>query len=183
MRCAEAEQWISLRVDGETIPPEKGARLDLHLSGCTACRDLLKRESGQSRLLRQALGRGTSPELAAGIVRASFTRSTEETGPAFRFVPVLVPLAAAALLVATGLWLHSPPPNTGERSEPRSSLVVEERTLDIDILLQGENQPMSRETISKRLIVPIKSESNREVLLDVERVEENHLKLASWPYR
>ena len=71
--CGEADRWISMRVDGERMPPEMSCRLDLHLRDCPSCRRLFAEEVHRSSLLGMILhGEGKEEDrLAGAIIRAA----------------------------------------------------------------------------------------------------------------
>ena len=144
--CDQAEQWISMRLDGEALGGAADVSLDGHLAVCGACRDNLEAEKARSALLRASLGgtlgaapgntvdgsrdrlRGAasrSEDLAAAILREI---GPEPAGGAVvpgqrpGFFPLKAAAAAAALLcgVSAGLFFagRSPPDSSPPDSSP-----------------------------------------------------------------
>ncbi len=54
--CDQAEQWISMRLDGEALGGAEDVSLDGHLAVCGACRENLEVQKARSALLRASLG-------------------------------------------------------------------------------------------------------------------------------
>lgn len=53
--CSEAQLWMSLKVDGEEVPPEARAQLEEHLAACGPCETWLREETERSSRLREYL--------------------------------------------------------------------------------------------------------------------------------
>lgn len=53
--CSEAQLWMSLKVDGEEVPPEARTRLEEHLAACGPCESWLREETERSLRLREYL--------------------------------------------------------------------------------------------------------------------------------
>lgn len=119
--CKAAELWISIRLDGESLPDAEGKRLDEHLATCVRCRDLLAAEARRSSLLRGALALG-APE-GAGLRRTILEELVRDPTGARRtggaevirawrrpILGLAVAAAAACGVLAVAWWDRAPPP-------------------------------------------------------------------------
>ncbi len=78
--CAQAEERIERRLDGEATPVDD-AQLDAHVAGCAACASLLALETTLDATLAARL-RGTEPalDLGARVRRRVEAESATERG-------------------------------------------------------------------------------------------------------
>ena len=108
MSC-EFESRVSLLIDGE-LPPEEAARVEQHVAGCDACRELERdlRHLGQAVRAHDPALDQTATE-ALGVVMAASSGGFWK-----RRVTIPLSLAVAAMLaiVSLGVWtayLHVSP--------------------------------------------------------------------------
>ena len=133
--CSEAQLWMSLKVDGEEVPPEARARLEEHLAGCGPCETWLREETERSLRLGEYL-QSEPPDrqdfeeaLLAAVQQAGWDSESlrfrrRGVGRVLRHSPwrnSLILIAAAALFLAVaGLgaagWLF--PPEEGIVTSP-----------------------------------------------------------------
>ncbi len=197
MRCAEVEYWISLRLDGEPLPPQKMGGLDDHLMNCPACRTFFNEESARSGVLKKALGASSKDPAGVtnGILRAAeyagIPTSLEGRRGARRFS--LLPgwaLAAAALVLAmAGLLLligsREPKGQMALEPDPFFFSILEERTRKADMVTTEEGKPLRRGTSKQNWTIryPIKTKNVNEVILELEKVDTRYVQPVGWDYR
>jgi hypothetical protein len=106
--CVEAEFWLSVRVDGERVPEQKGAALERHLSACPSCRRAFLLETKRAEILRGALSVG--PELSGARLVDSLraARESEPSAPHPLWARRWSLSAAAALLICVLLGVLVP---------------------------------------------------------------------------
>lgn len=117
MTCEELRARLSAHLDGE-LPLEGSLAADEHLAFCMACQWAYAKEREVRELLRTRLPREAAPAALRERIRGALRRAAGEGrwGPARRWLPWAVPVAAVVLLaVALGLreaW--APVPVIGE---------------------------------------------------------------------
>lgn len=108
--CEDAQRLIHLDLDGE-IPPDERKRLEEHLASCPHCRAAQEELSAVDSRLRDALS-GIEPP--AGLVRSTRRRMMAEQRRR-SLLRVVLPAAAAFVLVGTALWFAFGHLDTGRR--------------------------------------------------------------------
>lgn len=110
--CATAQQYVSLRLDGE-LPLADCQRLAAHLDACATCARAASETELTSRMLRAVEPAAAPLGLLQRIQQA--TAEVETPAPILtlwrRWVPQMAGIAAAAVLVV-GLLIHQPQPLT-----------------------------------------------------------------------
>ena len=198
MECKEAERWISLKLDRESLPAPAARLVEEHLEVCGPCRELMKIEERRAALLSSALtpSQAEQDELAAAVLERS--RLDIEVFPAARRARGWKWLAAAAaLLVAAGSWTffqgtHDPNGKEERVAEGRQLPVrvfVEEDRLDLDPFPVSPDSNWGRGIYTRRQLVsdspggqPGEGPSAKDprLILDVERVETRYIQLTDY---
>jgi hypothetical protein len=106
MNCNEPTERLSAYADGALEPGERAA-VEAHVERCAACRATLEDYRSIGRAIRGLARVSAPPSILSGV--------REAIAPAplrFPLRGVLMPAAAAALLVALSVWIftHGPPP-------------------------------------------------------------------------
>lgn len=109
MRCQQAHEWMSLKLDGQ-LPPAEGRALEAHLASCAECAETWAQWEQVASLFAEAPMAEPARDLVplvlerirrprAGAVAASVV--TIGLGLAVLGLLILAPLAAACGMVAT----------------------------------------------------------------------------------
>jgi anti-sigma factor RsiW len=80
MRCEEAQELITARVDGELTTDEELA-IEVHLEACAACRQACAAESQLKQQIRLASFAVAAPASLRQAIQASAAREREPAGP------------------------------------------------------------------------------------------------------
>lgn len=205
-KCSQAEQWVSVKVDGELLPGSVSGSLEEHLKACPSCQRALAEETKRSQLLGAALQEsGTLRFLSAAILEAAARAESgeiTERGPAVGRDAVavgrdrwarwwLAGSAAAAVLILGGFLIFRDLVPMGGSSIDRASpfkVFLEQDTLQTDVVPADDGSPWRREVLKKRrtLLDDLSPPGLRGApppKLDMEQQDTRYLRLASYPYR
>ena len=202
MNCIEALRWISVTIDGEAIPAARRQALGEHLSVCRACRGNLDAETVRTQRLCTVLGRekavfgdenDAQALLAGGIIAEALRRGTSGTmrqappRPVIRLRTLLA--AAAAVLLASGLWLYFQPPAGLRLPDPDGSgsqaatFVLEHRTVGSDVVPSQDGAPLRRSTTKLQRQYRIPLGDFQEAKFTIEHTDTDYYRLANWSYQ
>jgi len=207
--CKLAERWISVKVDGETLPDDLAGRLDEHLRACPACSRLLETERKRAALLGSVLG---GDERAEGLLKESILRSAAAVkvgrGEVGRGEDIVQPrsgsgalrslmtvrrlglAAAAALLVGLAGWWMIPSPTPSSSPQGPWKLSFDSEQWDVDPVTSRDGTRMGRteRRVHDIFLVPGNPKAGadedraKDVLLDTERVNTRYIKLTGYSY-
>jgi anti-sigma factor RsiW len=107
MDCVEAEAWILESLDG-TLPPDRGAAVEEHVRGCSACASFRAAQVEIDAALAWSV---TAPRLPASF-DAEVRRRVQAPrwlGWLERALPLLEPASALSALAAIGYLISSLP--------------------------------------------------------------------------
>jgi len=206
LSCKQAEQWISLRIDGELKPLEANVALDSHVVACERCRELLAAERARAGHLRKALCSSLpeTAELASAILERAADLPPASPGEILAMTrgPWMGTWRKAACVAALFLgsvwagWTMFPGPASTPVSPPVASgpvpelRVVWEETMEQSrILPDKEGQPVRRDVeLRRRLVLPPSGPAagaggRNGGGMGVEMYDARNVRLVTWPYR
>lgn len=198
MNCNEALRWISVTIDGEAIPTARRQALGEHLAVCRACRGNLDAETVRTQRLCAALGGekavlgGEMAALGKKIIAEALRRGTSgklRQAPPRPAIRLRILLAAAAVLLASGLWLYFQPPAGLRLPDPDGSgsqaatFVLEHRTVGSDVVPSQDGAPLRRSTSKLQRQYRIPLGDSQEAKFTIEHTDTDFYRLANWSYQ
>jgi len=189
MRCREAERWISVRVDGETIPAEKAEGLDRHLEECEDCRKVLADERRRAGALDSALRADLPADgvLGAAVVEEALRRPAAPTAVR-KLLPRAVLGMAAGILIALGLrltvFVPERPGSPSSSEDACGPSVLDVRWIDPEMVTSGEGWPLERGVQKQHRIYlfPARRPMDPQVILDVQNEQTDYLRPVNLQY-
>jgi hypothetical protein len=209
MRCREAELWISVRIDGETVPQPQAQALEMHVASCSSCSRVLADLETRARLLSEALSSGDTAPLSRAVLdrlaSAEPSRGFESVARPFGRQPwsarslrwaAASAAAAVALILA---WPDGRPggqggpdgprggvtsmPVSGDGGPPRITLELEDFRRMVVPALDGS--PMEKEVRETRQFIFDRGEKKSGFDLDERRHfrTTEYQRLVDFPYR
>jgi len=136
MTCSDYQRWISISLDG-ALNESQGSALKEHLEGCAECQAEREEQHDLRALLRSVPEPGPAGSVLSGLADRLDSQQARQVWleDVERFAKRLVPIAAALLLVLSGIaargvmnrlsgppaidWLlaSSPPALTGQETD------------------------------------------------------------------